>query len=32
MNRTYIRIKYAADFLVALIAVIVFSPLMAGVP
>ena len=31
MNRTYIRIKYAADFLVALIAVIVFSPLMAGV-
>ena len=31
MNRTYIRIKYAADFLIALIAVIVFSPLMAGV-
>ena len=31
MNRTYIRIKYAIDFLIALISVIALSPLYAGV-
>lgn len=31
MNRTYLRIKYAIDFVIALVGVIVLAPLFAGV-
>lgn len=31
MNKTYIRFKYAIDFVVALVGIVVFSPLMLGV-
>ena len=31
MNRAYIKIKYALDFLLAAAGIILFSPLMLGV-